>query len=441
MSLWAFRCLLWYICILMVQPQNRFPFLYSLHIADISVIMAVGLHLASAILEHRPIIRFGSATATAIVLFLAGLTSLHVGVFQTSSVWNDWIDMLAKSVLILILVGTTAFTIERIWAVQATMMLASLWWIKGGLRLAAAGATYSGDRIIGPAVSLIENPNSFAYMMCLMIPIYLYFYQQTPQKYMKMTFLTLALCAVYIVFKTGSRTGFLILVVLGLFLLPKYGARYKFTLVVAGAVIFFILPYIGGLNMDRFRTIPISVVSFFGGTPKAVEREDEQSIQSADERAAKNRHTWALIKRYPVFGVGIGANEKLFPLDLPMSRGQVHCEILMAGRQMGLIGMSFYAFFLALLFVRGLQVQRLAASWWPAISDLGWTFKMQALVFLVGGAFSPLPWNVPEFVLVGAVAALYGYVWLSSRSALPTAGGEPAEVMVPALPETAGQRA
>ena len=60
MSLWAFRFVLWYICILMVQPQNRFPFLWPLHIADICVVMAVGLHVLSMITEKKPVIRFGA---------------------------------------------------------------------------------------------------------------------------------------------------------------------------------------------------------------------------------------------------------------------------------------------------------------------------------------------------------------------------------------------
>ena len=40
-SLWSFRFLLWYVCVLLVQPQNRFTFLWPLHIADISFILAI----------------------------------------------------------------------------------------------------------------------------------------------------------------------------------------------------------------------------------------------------------------------------------------------------------------------------------------------------------------------------------------------------------------
>lgn len=60
------------------------------------------------------------------------------------------------------------------------MMMATLWWIKGGVRLSMSGATYAGDRLLGPASSLVENPNAFAYMMCVFIPLYLFFSSSLP---------------------------------------------------------------------------------------------------------------------------------------------------------------------------------------------------------------------------------------------------------------------
>ena len=406
MSLWAFRFLLWYICILMVQPQNRFPILWPLHIADISIIMAVGLHVASVVSEKRQLLRFGPATITGLLLFAAAYMSQYVGAYQISSAWNEYIDMLAKNVLVMVLVEATAINLERTWAVLATMVLSSLWWIKGGLRLSAAGATYSGDRLMGPAVSLIENPNGFAYMMCVMIPLFLYFYQQSTQRLMRWFFMFLALASVFIVFQTGSRTGMLILIALGIVLLPKYGGQYKMTLLIAAAAIFLFLPLIGGLNVQRFKTIPVALLQTIG-VEVEMDVVDEQGMQSADERKLKNRDTWLLIKEHPLFGAGINAYENLYAHKFPMATGQVHCEILMAGRQMGAVGMTFYVVLLAILLIHGRKIQKYAAKWWPEMADLGWTLKMQMLVFVVGGAFSPLPWNAPELILVGVASALW----------------------------------
>lgn len=410
---WAFRLLLWYICILCVQPQNRFLFLYPLHIADICIMGAAGLHFLAASQEGRPFLRMGPATISALLLMFFSLVSLYMGPMQTDSSWNSDIDIIFKNCFVMILVEAMAFTPQRVWAVQASILLSTLWWIKGGLRLSAAGATYSGDRLMGPAVSLIENPNGFAYLMTLMLPLYLYFYQKAPNRLLRFGFLGVALSAVYIVLQTGSRTGLLALFAVGIFLLPKYGREHKVALVVAAVAITIFSTSVGALNIERFKSIPQSIQSFFGGEfEEADPSQMTQDEQSAWERKMKNRHTWRLILAYPVFGVGIQANDDLVWEEFPYAIGQVHNEILYAGKQMGMIGMGLYLTLLSTLFRSGLRAQRWARESWPVVADLGWTFKMQAVVIAVGGFFSPIPWNAVYLIIVGSASAL----WLNMKA-------------------------
>ena len=397
--------MLWYICILFVQPQNRFLFLYPLHIADIAVIGSLSFHVFSALTENKPLIRFGPATITAFFLIIGGYISLHMGAFQTSSAWNGYIDRLMKGALVVIMIEATTISVQRIWAVYATILLSTMWWIKGGLRLSLSGATFAGDRVMGPGVSIIENPNGFAYMMCVMIPVYLYFYQQSSQKYLRILFLAIALSAVYIVFQTGSRTGTIILIVMALFLLPKYGSQHKGALIGGAIAIFLIFSVVSPGNIRRLKSIPKSIVAALSGEVKEASQLD-QDQQSAQERTLKNRHTWGLIKEHLMFGVGISPNESLFGDEFPYARGQVHCEILMAGRQMGLIGMGLYISLVTIIFGNGRKIQRAMAHTWPAISDMGWTLKIQAVTIMVGGFFSPLPWNVVTLVLAGVASSL-----------------------------------
>lgn len=405
---WAFRFLLWYIAILCVQPQNRFLFLYPLRIANFSILTAAVLHFMSSAQEGRPFIRFGPATITALLLLFFSFISLHAGVFQASSAWNGDIDIIFKNSFVLILVEAMAWNVQRVWAIQATLFFSTLWWVKGGLRLAAAGATYSGDRLMGPSVSLIENPNGFAYLMTVMIPLYLYFYQKASNRLVRWGSLACAISAVYIVLETGSRTGLLALIAVGVFLVPKYGAKYKRALIIGGIAFAMFFPLIGAKNIERFKTIPESIRSFLGGAKEEVDvAEMTQDEQSAWERKMKNRHTWNLIKDYPAFGVGISASDEFLWEKYPYATGQVHNEILYAGKQMGFIGIGLYVSFMSILFISALRVQRMAKGWWEEISDLGWTFKMQAIVFIVGGFFSPIPWNPIYLALVGASSALF----------------------------------
>jgi len=427
MSLWAYRFLLFYICILFVQPQNRFTFLYPYHIADISVIAATALHVAACMREKRPLIRFGPATMIALLLMAAGLTAQYLGPLQTNSAWNSSIDRLMKAAYLCILVEALADSVQRVWAVQMTMLIATLWWIKGGLRLAISGATYYEDRIMGPAVSIVENPNGFAFMMCVMIPIYLYAYHRGEQKWLRWIFLGLALAGVYIVLQTGSRTGLIILFVIALFLVPKYGMERKTALIVGTAAIFVILSLVSPGNIRRLKTIPKAITGALIGEaapPGALDRD----MLSAQERRFKMRDTWALIKRYPL-GVGMAPDDNLVAREFPYAAGQVHCEILMAGRQMGYIGMAIYLSFLLTMYLRGRRVQRLLAESWPDVGDMGWTLKMQAVTIAVGGFFSPLPWNPVTLILAASASALW--------SAVRAEAIQPAMVMVRATARAA----
>ncbi len=408
----ALRFILWFVCVLLTQPQNRFPFLFPFHLADIAVAGAVGFHILAVGQERLPLIRMGAATKLGLVLLVLALISNEVGALQPSGEWNAYIDVVFKNVVVLLLVEALCNSVARVWAVEAVIFVATMWWIKGGLRLSMGGATYAGDRIMGPGVGLVENPNGFAYMLCVMIPLYLYFYQQTRHRYFRWIFLAIAIAAVFLTLKTGSRTGLICLLVLSFFLLPKYGARHKLALVVAGVAITLFSSSLGALNVERFKSIPAQITHFFGGEEAEEKPYDAmtQDEQSAWERRMKNKHTWALIKRYPIFGVGMNAADGLMPDDLPFARGQCHNEILTAGRQMGFIGMALYLSFLVLLFEYGRRVQKYCANWWPEISDLGWTLKLQAIVFAIGGSFSPLPWNIMTLILTACASALWAQV-------------------------------
>jgi hypothetical protein len=426
MNLWAFRFVLWYICIMLVQPQIRFTFLWPLRIANLSFIIATGLHIMSCMESRRPLIRVGPATILGLALLFFATLSQQLGMYQVTSAWNPYYDLIVKNALLLIMIEAMASSIERVWAVQMTMLFSTLWWVKGGLRLSQAGATYAGDRLFSVGVSLIDNPNGFAYYMCILLPLYLYAFQRATKKWVKMAFLACGLGAIYIVFETGSRTGLVTLAVIGMFLLPHYGRNHFKALAFIAVALVFIFPMTGEKNKERFRTIPKSIAAFLGGgreaKPAALMTQDEQS---ADERKKKNQDTWQLIQTYPVFGVGIFPDESKFVEKFPMARGEVHCEILMAGRQMGMIGMGIYAGLVGTIFFGGAWIKRNARHW-PAVRDLGWTFQMQGLVIAVGGLFCPLPWNPITMILAGSVSAMVGLLKAEKEAALvKAASGQP----------------
>lgn len=407
LSLAAFRLLLVYIVVMFVQPQNRFTFLWPLHIADLSFMGAVGLHIMACVQERRPIMRFGPATIVSVLLLMFAMLSQYIGEFQVSSAWNSYIDIIVKNATLCILLEAMLTSVQRVMATQLVVLVSTLWWLKAGIRLAQAGATYSGDRLMGAAVGMIENPNSFAYFLCVFLPVYLWMSRHCRRRWERWAFLAGALADMYIVFKTGSRTGLLTLCVLAFFLLPHYGRHNLKNLALFVLAVAVLLPMSGERNIQRFKTIPQSVKSFLG-LGQAEEREGpmNQDEQSADERARKNEHTWGLIKEHLLFGVGIRPDTSRYPSRWGMAKGEVHCEILMAGRQMGLIGMGLYVSYWAILLVGGGCIRWRNKQTWPSLADLGWTFQLQGVCLIAGGSFCPSAWNPPMMILAASASAL-----------------------------------
>ena len=402
MSLWAFRFLLWFIVVAYVQPQNRFEFLNSVHLADISGMGAIGLHVMSAAREGRPFIRFGPCTILCLAIMTCGLIAQYTGALQTDPTWNYDIDMLIKTCVVGILVEAMAFTNERVWAIQATLLVALLWWIKAGLRLSSAGATYMGDRIMGPAVSMIENPNGYAYLTAVYIPLFFYFYRQERRFLWKLGYGFLIFAGIFIVLQTGSRTGLICLLVMGAFTIPMLAVAERKFLIIAVIGIYIVIGAVSKGNIERFKSIRYAVNSFIMGKPSRANSEEDKNTV---ERYYRNKHTWNLIKMYPL-GTGMNPNPDLMPAEVGFATGKSHMEILMAGRMMGFPGMFLYLLMLAIPFIKGRQIQRTMAHHMPGLSDLGWLFKIQAAIFLTGGLFVPNPFIYPETIMLGCASAL-----------------------------------
>lgn len=362
--------------------------------------------------NSKPLIRFGPASVIAILLLFFGFLSNNFGVYQTSTAWNGYLEQLVKSCVVAILLESMVDSVQRGWAVCMTIFFAVLWWIKAGVRLATSGASYMGDRVLGPAVSMVINPNGFATMLTVCLGFYLYLFEQTKSKWFKPIVLLLIMMGLYSIMETGSRSGMLTLLTFAGLVAVRYSRRHFIALIAIGVSTYFLLGIVSPANLERFKTIPKSIASALSGEEKSLEEAAQDADEhSATERTLKNKDTWALINEHFLFGVGISPDEGKYAARFPYATGQVHCEILMAGKQMGLIGMSLYVSTLLSIFVCGWKIMTKFKGVWNEVSVMGWVFAIMALTMAVAGIFNPLPWNSITFILMGTVSGL----WLSVK--------------------------
>ena len=390
---------------MIVQPQVRFPVFQSMRIANLCMLIAGGLHILAVLQEGKPLIRWGPATKIGAALFLAMYLSMLMGPLNSAIYWwHPVVEGSGKFILTMVLIEAMAYNTKRVWAVMATLGISSLWWMKAGYRLAAVGASFRGDRLMGPATGLTTDPNAFAYLVCLLIPLYLYLGKYTTNKWVGWGYRAMSLLCVYIIFETGSRSGFVALIIMGLFLAIHFWRTQKMLIFLIPIGIVCIMPFVNPSNRERVLSIKQSVNSFVYGKTE-VQGTMSQDEHSAYERRMKSKQSWELVKRYPVFGTGVVADQSRFPEDLPYTRGLVHCEILRAGVEMGWIGMLLYAGMVGIVIIGGWRIYRVSRGWIEK-GEIAWTLFAQGVTIAVAGYFSPIPWGPVTMILCGATGAL-----------------------------------
>jgi hypothetical protein len=418
MSTWSFRFILFFLLILFTQPHFRFTFLIPFRLGDITFGGGVVLHVFDCISKGKKLIRLSPVTKLCLLLMTLAALSNFFNINAHSTAWNPLTDSIFKVCLVVMILDAQTDTVYRASAITAVLAVGTLWWIKGGVRLASAGASWgSGDRLMGANVSIIQNPNDFAYLTAFFLPVYFLFFQISKQRYIKMACLACFLAGSYIVLETGSRTGFLCMLTVFGFYFPVFRSQHRPFLIaaIAGLVFMLGLVSVGGAglvsesNIKRIAGIGNLIIEIFD--PEKAKSEEEMTLVEKDDadsgriRYKKAAATFALILKHPLMGVG--PHPRLDVLeDNYLLYGMVHTEALVAGRLMGIPGIILYLTTLYLPFRWGRDVRRMTANTWPQLYNFAYALQAQALVILVGGAFSPSVFNFPHmtmFVVSGAI--------------------------------------
>jgi O-antigen ligase len=104
---------------------------------------------------------------------------------------------------------------------------------------------------MGPAVGLMDDPNAFAYMVVIIVPIYMYMTRFTTNKWVGRGYLLMTLLSVYIVIETGSRSGFVAMLAMGFLLTTHHWRNQKKNIVLAILGVALIFPLTTESNRQR----------------------------------------------------------------------------------------------------------------------------------------------------------------------------------------------
>lgn len=198
------------------------------------------------------------------------------------------------------------------------------------------------DRLSG-APSDIVNPNGLAFIICTVLP-FLYFGAGL-SRINRLIFLLSAPMCVYALLLTGSRTGFLGLIIVTLGILAK--TKRRFVGAVACVLVVIVgFPLLTPDMQDRYLSI------FVAGT---------KNEATAQGRATGVVRNFEVALRRPLFGHGLGtsreANANFSDEDQP-----AHNLYAEAALELGFIGMLIFILFIKSIFSGFLQCKHVYAS-------------------------------------------------------------------------------
>jgi hypothetical protein len=202
------------------------------------------------------------------------------------------------------------------------------------------------------------------------------------------------------------------------FYLPIFLARHKPFLIagVTGVVFMLGLVSVGGggivseSNLKRIGSIFDLIIEIVNPEESKSETEmtftEREDADSGRIRYKKASATLDLVLKHPLMGIGFTPKLEILENNY-LLYGKVHTEILAAGRYMGVPGMVLYLLTIYLPFRWGRDVRRMTATTWPQLYNFAYALQAQALVILVGGAFSPSTFNFPHMTMFVVSGAIY----------------------------------
>ena len=97
---------------------------------------ALGCHFLGCSSEKRPFIHWGPATKLCFSLVILALLTHYWNPHQKNPNWNTEIDGILKVSLVVILLEAQMNSVYKAAAILGSLAAGTLWWVKGGMRLA-----------------------------------------------------------------------------------------------------------------------------------------------------------------------------------------------------------------------------------------------------------------------------------------------------------------
>ncbi|MBO0910811.1 MAG: O-antigen ligase family protein [Acidobacteria bacterium] len=385
------------------RPEEWIPGLAYLPLAKISGIFAL-LSLLFSLGKTKRGLRDLPREATYLLILIV----LLVPSALVSPVWKggalqhalDFSKVFIAWILTFLLVTDFA-KLRRIIFIQA-----------GSVAVISAISLWKGHaghlRLAGALGGIYSNPNDLAFAIVMSLPICLAFMLSTRSALRKAVWSVAMLLMLTTVFLTGSRGGFVMLVIAGMFGLWHFGVRGRRLYLIAIAVVVgsLLLGFASTVTRNRFNAIATG---------------DEEDTGSAYGSYAARRQLMIQaiegIERYPILGIGIGNF-----VSYSGTWREVHMAYLQVGVEAGIPALILYLMFLGRGF-GNLRKLRKMRDLDPEKKLFVAALDSSLIGFVTGALFAPVGFHYFPYFAVAYTSALLACV--NQESPGPPAASPP----------------
>jgi O-antigen ligase len=344
---WAFTWTMIFTGVLFFRPQDVFPPLQALHLAELSAIAGLVSLIVGRLARRQTLTRMTPEFAGVLALGAVILITAPFSIWFGGAV-SVFTDMYLKVALVYLLAVNVLISPKRIERLTWLLVLAlgylafrAVFDYARGVNLIARGT-----RVQGAVGGLMQNPNDLALHMVVFLPLAVFMAMRPGSTVKRLVAAAAGACMLGAIVASGSRGGFLgfaaMLVVLGVF-----AARQRPAVVVAGVLAMICaLPLVPDQYWRRIASIT-----------------DSSKDDYSSSEARRNLFSEAIdaFVENPITGVGAGQFTSYKPQTRLQAWSETHNIWLQVASELGIFGLAVFGFLVARAFGAVWQTRRLVA--------------------------------------------------------------------------------
>lgn len=342
---WAYTLTLVFTAVLFLRPQDVFPPLGMLHLAELSALLGLVALFTGRLARRQAITRltpeFAGVLAFGAVMLLTAPFSIWFG-----GAFGIFQELYLKVILVYLLTVNVLVSPRRLERLTWILVLALgylgfravLDYVRG------VNVIMGGTRVMGSVGGIMQNPNDMALNMVVFLPLAAFLALRPGSVVKRLVAAGCGACMMGAIVATGSRGGFLGFALM-LIVLAAFAARKHPGLVFGGALIILCaLPVLPDTYWRRIASIT---------------DESKDDVQSSQARRTLMRESFDAFVQNPLTGVGAGQFKDWNPQGRTEAWHEAHNVWLQVSAELGIFGCAAFGFLVVRAFYAVFQTRRL----------------------------------------------------------------------------------